>query len=75
MWVLSRFEGEYPVIQNRFLKFGSLRPKWCVIAGTSGTHSICICLIKQNVKLLVGTFPNNTSCKALLKLILCDDKN
>jgi len=34
-----------------FLKFASLRPKWCVLAGSSGTHSVCVCKIHQSPKL------------------------
>ena len=24
-----------------FSKFAALRPRWCVLAGASGTHSVC----------------------------------
>ena len=37
-----------------FLKFCSLQPKWCVPAGPKGTHSVCVCTIHQNVKLILG---------------------
>ena len=30
-----------------------LRPKHCILAGASGTHSVCVCTIHQNVKLMV----------------------
>ena len=71
------FKEEHPaVVQVGFSKFCSLRPKLCVIAGASGTHSICACSIHQNIKLLVDALPNNTSYKGLLKLTFCgDDKN
>jgi hypothetical protein len=29
-----------------------LRPKECVLAGGSGTHSVCVCTIHQNMKLM-----------------------
>ena len=35
-----------------FSKFAELHPPYCVLAGASGTHSVCICTIHQNVKLL-----------------------
>ena len=69
------FKDEYPVVHVRFFKFCSLRPKVCVIAKASGTHSVCVCLIHQNVKLLNDALPNSTSYKALLKLIVYNDKN
>lgn len=34
-------------------KFAELCPKWCVIAGSSGTHSVCVCTIHQNVKTMI----------------------
>lgn len=36
-----------------FSKFAELRPKQCVLAGSSGTHSVCVCTIHQNCKLLL----------------------
>ena len=37
-----------------FSSFASLQPKHCVIAGASGTHSICICTYHQNPKLMIS---------------------
>jgi len=39
--------------KNRFSKFAELRPKRCILAWASGTHSVCVCAIHQNVKLLM----------------------
>lgn len=36
-----------------FSKFAMLRPKYCVQPGSSGTHSVCVCTIHQNVKLMI----------------------
>lgn len=36
-----------------FFGIASLRPKYCVLEGTSGTHSVCVCSIHENVKLLI----------------------
>ena len=36
-----------------FSKFASLWPKGCVLVGASGTHSVCVCTIHQNVKLMI----------------------
>ena len=35
-----------------FTKFADLRPKQCVVAGASGTHSVCVCVTHQSVKLM-----------------------
>lgn len=32
-------------------KFATLRPPECVLAGASGTHTVCVCAIHQNFKL------------------------
>ena len=34
-----------------FSSFCSLRPKHCILAGSSGTHSVCVCTYHQNPKL------------------------
>ena len=34
-----------------FSTFAELRPKNCILAGASGTHSVCVCIYHQNAKL------------------------
>jgi hypothetical protein len=36
-----------------FLKFASLHPRYCIMAGASGTHSVRVCTVHQNVKLML----------------------
>ena len=48
----QQFKDEYPNEGIGFSKFAELRPKHCVLAGASGTHSVCVCTIHQNVKLM-----------------------
>ena len=57
--VLSNLRGVYHEFKERFpdrkigfSKFVKLRPKHCVLAGTSGTHSVCVYTIHDNVKLM-----------------------
>ena len=40
-------------IKVGLFKFADFRPKHCVLAGASGTHSVCVCTIHQNVKLMM----------------------
>ncbi len=47
------FRAKYPSQNIGFSKFADLRPKECVLAGASGTHSVCVCTIHQNVKLMI----------------------
>jgi len=36
-----------------FSKFAELRPKHCVLAGSAGTHSVCVCIYHENVNLMI----------------------
>ena len=55
--VLSSLKEVYQLFKDRFpvgfSKFAELRPKHCILAGASGTHSVCVCTIHQNVKLMM----------------------
>lgn len=48
----NEFKKINPDLKVGFSKFASLRPKQCVLAGSTGTHSVCVCVIHQNVKLM-----------------------
>ena len=49
----QQFKEKYPMEKVGFSKFAELRPRNCVLAGTSGTHTVCVCIIHQNVKLMM----------------------
>ena len=49
----QHFKTKYPQQHIGFSKFAELRPKHCILAGASGTHSVCVCTIHQNVKLML----------------------
>ena len=49
----NHFKNVHPSIKIGFSKFAELRPKQCVLAGSAGTHSVCVCTIHQNVKLMM----------------------
>lgn len=48
----SLFLEKFPDLSVSFSKFASLRPKQCVLVGSSGTHSVCVCTIHQNMNLM-----------------------
>ena len=48
------FKEKYPTHYIGFSKFCQLRPKNCILAGGSGTHTVCVCTIHQNVKLMMN---------------------
>lgn len=51
--LFQHFRNENPDEKIGFSKFASLRPRNCVLAGASGTHTICVCVIHQNIKLMM----------------------
>ncbi len=61
-----------------FSKFAELRPQHCVLAGASGTHSVCVCTTHQNIKLMflgAGLSPegiNFPTYQHCLARILCN---
>ena len=57
----SAFKESYPDAKVGFSKFCSLRPKWCMSVGSSGTHSVCVCTSHQNAQLL-GACCNTKMC-------------
>lgn len=67
------FKKEYPNVKVGFSKFCALRPKWCVLAGSNGTHSVCVCTIHQNVILLLHASQIEGTYKDIMKFLLCDD--
>ena len=49
--VYHEFKENFSDRKIAFSMFAELRPKHCILAGASGTHSVCVCTIHQNVKL------------------------
>ena len=69
------FKEQNPELKIGFSKFCALRLKWCVTAGLSGTHSVCVCTIHQNAKLLVDAIEMSHTYKELIAMIVCDCDN
>lgn len=49
----SIFKQENPTTSLGFSTFARHRPKNCCLPGQSGTHSVCVCTIHQNVKTML----------------------
>ncbi|KAL5508956.1 hypothetical protein EMCRGX_G004228, partial [Ephydatia muelleri] len=74
-----QFKIVHPDVKIGFSKFSQLRPKECVLAGSSGTHTVCVCVIHQNAKLMMtggrlealtqGEFKHYSDC---LAFIMCE---
>lgn len=75
----KHFKDKFPDIKIGFSKFAELRPKQCILAGQSGTHSVCVCTTHQNVKLMIENAKLNTvtngnikNYKQCLAKVLCN---
>ena len=70
-----KFKKEHPHIKICRSTFASLRPKWCVTVATSGSHSVCVCVYHQNVKLMLDACKFPTDQHSLTDKIVCDRNN
>ena len=68
----AAFKSKHPDKKVSFSKFASLRPKWCISVGPKGTHSVCVCTIHQNVKLMLSAVTLSKDYHELIDLIVCD---
>ena len=48
----EQFKTIYPGTIVGFSTFAMQRPKECILAGSCGTHSVCVCSLHQNAKLM-----------------------
>lgn len=67
----SEFKKKHPECKIGRSKFCELRPKWCVLAGASGTHNVCVCIYHQNVKLMIEGAKLEVDYKDLLEILVC----
>ena len=74
IYELYRSDDKNPVIG--FSTFAELCPLHCVLAGSSGTHSVCVCTYQQNPILFLSAlgFPGVT-CDDLMDFAVCGSNN
>ena len=65
------FKQHHPDVTIGFSKFCSLRPKWCVTVGASGTHTVCVCTLHQNAILMVHAATLDLDYKNMIDKIVC----
>ncbi|KAJ8673070.1 hypothetical protein QAD02_004331 [Eretmocerus hayati] len=75
-----KFKDLHPDVKVGMTKFAEARPVHCVLAGSSGTHSVCVCVYHQNVKLMlkgldISAFTSGrlTDYKDCIASIVCHD--
>jgi len=71
----SNFKKENPGIKIGFSPFAALRPKWCVLSGSSGTHSVCVCTYHHNPKLMIDASLKNSNINELMTKCVCQIEN
>ena len=69
----NHFVSKYPEAKIKLTSIYCLKPKWCIQPGKSGTHSLCVCAIHQNVVLLCDAIDKKH--KQLLQHLVCDTEN
>ena len=65
------FRSEHPEFHISFSKFYTLIPKYCISAGNSQTHSVCVCTYHQNAKLLIDAAGISESYHELINILVC----
>ena len=50
--IFKKFKFKNLDIKIGFSSFATLRPLYCIMAGAGGTHSVCVCPIHENMKLI-----------------------
>lgn len=50
----STYMVEHKVSPASFSKFAQFRPQKCILAGASNTHTVCVCTIHENCKLMIN---------------------
>ena len=71
----AKVKNTYPDIKIGFSTFCLHRLKWCITVGASGTHTVCVCTIHQNVKLMISAVKLSKDYHELIDMIVCSRAN
>ena len=68
------FKQKYPQVKIGLSKFCQLRPKECITVGARGTHSVCVCTLHQNLKLMLFALPTEgkVTYHDLMEKLVCN---
>ena len=50
----AQFTAEHEGLKISTSKFAKLRPRHCVLAGSSGRHNVCVCMNHENIKFMLN---------------------
>ncbi|GBM15532.1 hypothetical protein AVEN_8917-1 [Araneus ventricosus] len=62
------FKEKSPTLKSGFSKFAELRPENCILAGHSGTYTVCVCTIHQNLNLMTENSKMNSFTDGKIKI-------
>lgn len=63
-----RFREKFPDVTMSLDTFRKLRPRQCIMAGQTGTHTVCVCEIHQNMKLKFQAIKTELTKKMLISI-------
>lgn len=49
--MFANFKEQFPENKIGFSTFAKLRPPECILTGSSGTHTVCVCMRHENIEL------------------------
>jgi hypothetical protein len=82
--MFNKFKNDFPDVKIGFSQFCQLRPRHVILAGAAGTHSVCVRVQHQNIKLMananklneltkeINLEKNVSTLKPLLALMSCN---
>ena len=66
------FKEKHSEMKIGLSKFCELRPRWCITVGARGTHSVCVCELHQNPKLMLSAVLPGVDYKEVMAKLVCD---
>lgn len=69
------FKRKHPDLKVGLSMFFKLRPKYCVSAGATGTHKICVCQTHEDVRLLISALGIKTYYRDLITPVVCNEES
>jgi hypothetical protein len=73
--IKKKFKDAVDVKSIRLSVFADLRPKHVITVGESGTHSVCVCIYHQNVKLILSGIGLYDDRHLLMDKVVCSVYN
>lgn len=68
----AAYKTLHPSSKVGLSSFCLLRPKWCILPGSPGSHTICVCTIHQNVELLLHAVGSKLTSSDIISKLVCD---